>query len=95
MEASTDAGFTEVRSEISSLEASTDAGFTEVHAKMDAGFTEVHAKMDAGFTELRGEVAERMADLIRTMVIAHVAVAVVMLAGVAGIVAAIVNVAVG
>ena len=62
---------------------------------MDAGFTEVHAKMDAGFKELRGEVAEKMSDLVRTMVLAHVAIAIVMLAGMAGIVATIVNLAIG
>lgn len=85
----------ELKAQIGSLEATTAAGFTEVHAKMDAGFTEVHAKMDAGFKELRGEVAEKMSDLVRTMVLAHVAIAIVMLAGMAGIVATIVNLAIG
>ena len=70
----------ELKVQIRSLEATTAAGFTEVNAKMDAGFS-----------ELRGEVAEKMADLTRTMVLAHVAI--VMLAGMAGIVATIVNLA--
>ena len=91
--ASRKVGHSELKVQIRSLEATTAAGFTEVHAKMDAGFTEVHAKMDAGFTELRGQVAEKMADLTRTMVLAHVAIAIVMLAGVAGIMATIVNLA--
>ena len=102
LEATTAAGFTEVHAkftevhaEFTEVHAKMDAGFTEVHAKMDAGFTEVHAKMDAGFKELRGEVAEKMSDLVRTMVLAHVAIAIVMLAGMAGIVATIVNLAIG
>lgn len=73
----------ELKAQIGSLEATTAAGFKEVHAKMDAGFT-----------ELRGEMAEKMANLTRTMVLAHVAIAIVMLAGVAGIVATIVNLAI-
>ena len=92
----------ELKAQISSLEATTAAGFTEVHAKMDAGFTEVHAKMDAGFKETnaafkehRGEVAEAMAQAVRTMVLAHVATAIVTLAAVAGIVTTIVNLAMG
>ena len=91
-------GNAELKAQIGSLEATTQAGFTEVHAKfteVHAEFTEVHAKMDAGFTELRGEVAEKMSDLVRTMVLAHVAIAIVMLAGMAGIVATIVNLAIG
>ena len=94
LEATTAAGFKEVHAKMDAGFKEVDAGFKEVEAgfkEMNARFTEV----DAGFKEHRGEVAEAMAQAVRTMVLAHVAIAIVTLAAVAGIVATIVNLAMG